>query len=77
MHRYRHIGKFNAYVILDCTSLRDKLLVSAHNFGGTTPRAARCRINIPTLQSYRLWSLFSIHHNRNKGTIRNKLDFVL
>jgi len=35
------------------------LLLGAHDFGGTTPRAARRRINIPTLQSYRLWSLLS------------------
>jgi len=35
------------------------LLLSAHDFGGTTPRAAQRRINIPTLQSYRLWSLLS------------------
>jgi len=34
---------------------------TAHDFGGTTPRAARCWINIPTLQSYRLWSLLSAH----------------
>jgi len=30
-----------------------------HDFGGATPCAARRRINIPTLQSYRWWSLFS------------------
>jgi len=35
------------------------LLLGAHDFGGTTPRVARRRINIPTLQSYRLWSLLS------------------
>ena len=38
------------------------MLLDTHDFGGTTPRAARCRINIPTLQSYRLWSLLSAHH---------------
>jgi len=34
-----------------------------HDFGGTTPHAARRRINIPTLQSYRLWSLLSTRHS--------------
>jgi len=38
------------------------LLLGTHDFGGTTPRAARRRINIPTLQSYRLWSLLSARH---------------
>jgi len=35
------------------------LLLGAHDFGGTTTRAARHRISIPTLQSDRLWSLLS------------------
>jgi len=46
------------------------LLLSAHDFGGTTPRAARRRINIPALQSYRLWSLLSARQGKwaEKGT---------
>ena len=56
---YRCTGKSNAYVIFDCINWRDILLLGVHNFGGTTPRAARRWINIPTLQSYRLWSLLS------------------
>jgi len=40
------------------------LLLDMHDFGGTTPRATWRRINIPTLQSYRLWSLLSARHNR-------------
>jgi len=35
------------------------LLLGTHDFGGATPHAAWCRINIPTLQSCRLWSLLS------------------
>jgi len=38
------------------------MLLGAHDFGGTTPCAARRRINLPTLQSYRLWSLLSARH---------------
>jgi len=37
-------------------------LLGAHDFGETTPRAAQHRINILTLQSYRLWSLLSARH---------------
>jgi len=43
------------------------LLLGAHDFGGTTPCAARCQINIPTLQSYRLWSLLSARQVSDKG----------
>jgi len=63
MHIYRCIGKSNVYVIFDCINGRDILLLSAHDFGETTPHAAQCRINIPTLQSYRLWSLLSARHS--------------
>jgi len=41
---YRWIGKSDEYVILDCINWRGKLLPSAHDFGGTTPRAAWRRI---------------------------------
>ena len=62
MHMYRCTGKSNVYIIFDCINWRDKLLLGAHDFGVTTPRAAWRRINIPTLQSYRLWSLLSACH---------------
>ena len=62
MHMYRCIGKSNVYLIFDCINRRDMLLLGAHNFSGTTPRAAQRRINIPTLQSYRLRSLLSARH---------------
>jgi len=62
MHIYRCIGKSNVYVIFDCINWRDTLLLGAHDFGGT-PRAAQRRINKPTLQSYRLWSLLSAHRD--------------
>jgi len=63
MHMYGRIGKSKVYVIFDCINWRDTLLLGTHNFVGTSPRAARRRINIPTLQSYRLWSLLSAHHS--------------
>jgi len=68
---YMCIGKSNVYVIFDRINWRDTLLLGAHDFGGTTTRAARRRINIPTLQSYRLWSLLSARHVL-RWVLRNK-----
>jgi len=39
------------------------LLLGVHDFGGATPCATRHQINLPTLQSYRLWSLLSARHH--------------
>ena len=65
MHMYRCAGKSNVYVIFACVSWRDKLLLGAQDSGETTPRAARHRINIPTLKSYRLWSLLSARQSHS------------
>jgi len=65
---YKCIGKSNVYVIFDCINWRDTLLLGTHDFGGTTPRVAWRRINIPTLQSYRLWSLLSARQWVQNGT---------
>jgi len=56
-------------------------MLGAHNFGGTTPRAARRQINIPTLQSYRLWSLLSarqfLYLKRNLKFLSMKFTTVM
>ena len=41
MPMYRHIVKLYAYVTLDCINLKRTAKSGAHNFGGTTPRAAQ------------------------------------
>jgi len=73
MHMYRRIGKFGEYIIFDCINWRSKLLSGAHDFGGATPRAAQRQINIPTLQSYRLWSVLSARQPGGLSQAANSL----
>jgi len=53
------------------------LLLSTHNFGGTTPRSDRRQINIRSLQSYRLWSLLSTRQAGLRHTLGKPLRLRL